>query len=105
MESSGAWYKETGSTVGALSFPVIIADLVCVHVCICMCVCERETDTERYTHTHRGGTDSIEEKHMDRGLIFPTLRLGLANGFLSKNVNASVYYLGHASIKQEELKH
>ena len=41
---------------------------------------------------------------MDRELMFPTLRLGLANGFLSKNVNASVYYLGHASIMQKELK-
>ena len=41
---------------------------------------------------------------MDRDLIFSTLRLGLANGFLSKNVNAGVYYLGHASIMQKELK-
>ena len=41
---------------------------------------------------------------MDRELIFPTLRLGLDNGFLSKNINAGVYYLGHASIMQNELK-
>lgn len=69
-----------------------------------MSVCERERHREIHTHTHRGGADSIEEKHMDRELIFPTLRLGLANGFLSKNINAGVYYLGHASIMQKELK-
>lgn len=73
-------------------------------MCVYVCVCVKETQTQRDTDTHRGGTDSIEEKHMDRELIFPALRLGLANGFLSKNVNASVYYLGHASIMQKELK-
>ena len=94
--------------MGALSFHVIIADVVCVCVCVYVCVCETHTETHTHTdvhtHTHRGGTDSIEEKHMDRELIFPTLRLGLDNGFLSKNINAGVYYLGHASIMQNELK-
>lgn len=35
-----------------------------------------------------GGTDSVEEKYVDRELIFQTLRLGLSIVVLSQKVNA-----------------
>lgn len=35
-----------------------------------------------------GGTDSVEEKYVDRELIFQTLRLGLSIGVLSQKVSA-----------------
>lgn len=49
----------------------------------------REGEKERERGEEKGGgTDSVEEKYVDRELIFQTLRLGLSVGVLSQKVNA-----------------
>ena len=71
MESSGACYKETGSTVGALSFPVIIADLVCVYEC----VRERKTQRDTHSHTQRWSRFNRGETH-GQGINIPNTQAG-----------------------------